>query len=76
MSSRRFRGIAGSKDTAALLTELDRNPRVGISMGGGGHWKIAVDGRLVTVVAATASDHRGVLNARAIIRRALKEQAA
>lgn len=58
------------KEVAKILGELDRQGFTA-KMGGSGHWKIYnPQGRLITVLPATPSDHRGLRNAIAVLRRA------
>lgn len=60
----------GRKEIAAIIRELDRQGFT-VDMGGSGHWKVKDgDGRLVTVIAASPGDGRGLRNAIAVLRRA------
>jgi hypothetical protein len=58
------------KETAALVKELTRRG-LDVSKSGSGHWVVrGADGRRITTFAATPSDRRALLNARAYLRKA------
>lgn len=58
------------KDVAQIIRALEQQG-FGVKMGGSGHWKVYdPDGHLVGALPATPSDHRGLRNAIAVLRRA------
>jgi len=57
------------KDTTVLLNEI-RAAGGDVVRGRRGHWKVYVGGAMIASVSVSASDHRGMRNARATLRRA------
>lgn len=58
------------KDTDQLVKKLIRTPGVVIKEGGTGHHKVYFHGRLITTIAKTASEPRGMKNAISTLRKA------
>lgn len=60
---------AGNKETRRFIKAIEK-AGAHVEIGGTGHWKISVDGHLVTTIAASSSDWRARKNAIAQLRRA------
>lgn len=58
------------KDTDQLVKLISKKPGVEIKTGGSGHRKVYFHGRLITTLALSASDTRGIKNAQATLRKA------
>jgi hypothetical protein len=57
------------KETDKFLDQV-RAAGAEVKRGGSGHWKVYLNGRMITSVAVSGSDQRGLRNARANVRRA------
>jgi hypothetical protein len=69
--------LSRRKDTESWLHQIASLPGVSIRQSRGtGHWLVSLDGRQVTTVAHTGGRGRGLDNAQAEFRRALRAREA
>jgi len=61
--------MASRKESEALLTSA-KAAGAEVRRSRSGHWKVYLDGHLITSIASSSSDVRSVRNARARLRRA------
>lgn len=60
--------MGSRKETEQLLTCI-RKAGGTLRRSGSGHWKVYLDGRMITTIASSPSDGRSLRNVRAVLRR-------
>lgn len=61
--------MAARKETLELVRRIRKAGGV-VTLGKSGHFKVYIDGHLVTTLGVSSSDVRSIRNARALLRRA------